>query len=720
MQLAAQARVITRRRLGRGSVRRLRCRIEDCGRQQSSSWTTNCGGGSFFVSIENSTAAVVVKCPLLGHRAGTDLVEHQSWHVKVQAGTNQPCLPFSTKTPSQRTEARKKLSEQENMLHEPALAQKWVRMLEQIEGYHAIHGHCFIDPCKLQEMQATDDASSTSNSNNLADLKKWMQIQRNLRTRNKLSAAQIRILEHNVQFPWSDSEARWQSLLTELEEFKDKEGHLNVPQNTKLGRRVNNLRYKYTKFLEKGGDSSSVSFTQERLDELDALGFVWDVYEEQWQNQFKDLMKFHHKYGHLNVSTVLNDLMQPVRDDPAHTLLGRELRRFLIVKYRELVLWITRQRVAKIAYDLSHEEVHGKFRASEATKDAKNNAKSRRKGRPRKNDSATSVATSTLPQSLYATTWNMTAGRLRKLEDIGFSWEILHKSNPVMTPSCMDMDDTTWNTRINVLQLCKLQQGDSFFPEDLETNKQLAQWVLELRLEYKRLRHFNKKWIGKSAALSDENYNNAGEDKETRSSWLTEERIDQLNGMGFVWLDDPRQVWDWHYKRLEAYNNQHGHCRYPMGDYSNKLTKWINQHRYFYKCLKDDLLTIELPLVNDVKPYDPLLLDNRLKRLIDIDFVWNLIDHRWNVALNAMVEYKRSHPQAIWPQSDKTTDLGRFLTRVEQLLKRVGEGEGTTKDKEKVEGLQEVGYDVSAIVYWSEESSKKRKGSKRRKADKKR
>jgi hypothetical protein len=65
-----------------------------------------------------------------------------------------------------------------------------------------------------------------------------------------------------------------------LKQFLEREGHCRVPQVHKedgftLGQWVNNQR------------SRKDSLSQERLQRLDELGFVWDPRSEQWEEGFK-------------------------------------------------------------------------------------------------------------------------------------------------------------------------------------------------------------------------------------------------------------------------------------------------------------------------------------------------------------------------------------------------------------------------------------------------
>ena len=86
-----------------------------------------------------------------------------------------------------------------------------------------------------------------------------------------------------------------------LEEFREAEGHCNVPvrykKNPGLGRWVDNQRCLY----QKG------KLEPEREKRLNELGFCWDPQEEAWEEMFGQLVEFNKKTGHCNVPRGYDD-----------------------------------------------------------------------------------------------------------------------------------------------------------------------------------------------------------------------------------------------------------------------------------------------------------------------------------------------------------------------------------------------------------------------------
>lgn len=82
-----------------------------------------------------------------------------------------------------------------------------------------------------------------------------------------------------IGFTWAKRKGdySWNEKFRELEEFKRTYGHVDVPtkyeENKALGRWVSTQRSQYKLFLQ--GERSHM--TQERLDELVAIGFKFDM-----------------------------------------------------------------------------------------------------------------------------------------------------------------------------------------------------------------------------------------------------------------------------------------------------------------------------------------------------------------------------------------------------------------------------------------------------------
>mmetsp|Transcript_23533 Transcript_23533/g.34729 ORF Transcript_23533/g.34729 Transcript_23533/m.34729 type:complete len:213 (-) Transcript_23533:59-697(-) len=112
----------------------------------------------------------------------------------------------------------------------------------------------------------------------------------------------------------------WSLSLHELVLFQKQHGHclvpIDYPENLGLARWVKRQRYQYSLFKQE----KPCSLNGARIKLLDAIGFVWDSHKVQWENKFKNLLKYKEETGHCDV---------PSTDS----------------KNRQLSTWVIRQRV---------------------------------------------------------------------------------------------------------------------------------------------------------------------------------------------------------------------------------------------------------------------------------------------------------------------------------------------------------------------------------------
>lgn len=83
-----------------------------------------------------------------------------------------------------------------------------------------------------------------------------------------------------------DREEIWTLRFSQLMKFKNDHGHCNVPQkyppDRRLGYWVHNVRTFWKKHR----------LRQDRIDQLTAAGFIWELREAEWQGMYAELRRF--------------------------------------------------------------------------------------------------------------------------------------------------------------------------------------------------------------------------------------------------------------------------------------------------------------------------------------------------------------------------------------------------------------------------------------------
>jgi hypothetical protein len=119
----------------------------------------------------------------------------------------------------------------------------------------------------------------------------WVNTQR--RAKPKLSADRIGLLDEQ-NFVWELRQTMWEEGFTALMRFKQREGHCRVSighleRNFELGIWVANQR------------RAKPKLSADRISLLDEHNFVWDPFQEAWEEGFAVLMRFKQREGHCRV-----------------------------------------------------------------------------------------------------------------------------------------------------------------------------------------------------------------------------------------------------------------------------------------------------------------------------------------------------------------------------------------------------------------------------------
>ncbi|KAL3788864.1 hypothetical protein ACHAW5_009221 [Stephanodiscus triporus] len=109
----------------------------------------------------------------------------------------------------------------------------------------------------------------------------------------------------------SRREAHWDIMFNALKSYKAVHGDTLVPvrypDNPQLGNWVDNQRQKYRMRLEAdefdGKDNSKAYEADERVDKLNSIGFVWNLYDHYWNIRYEELKEYVAEHGNSLVPT---------------------------------------------------------------------------------------------------------------------------------------------------------------------------------------------------------------------------------------------------------------------------------------------------------------------------------------------------------------------------------------------------------------------------------
>ena len=188
-----------------------------------------------------------------------------------------------------------------------------------------------------------------------------------------------------------------------------------------------------------------------------------------------------------------------------------------------------------------------------------------------------------------------------------------------------------WDEMFNELLSYKAQHGNVNVPDD---------WPTPLGT-----------WVGKQRSSKSQ-------------CKLSDDRFQRLFDIGFTW-DARESKWEAKYNELSAYRAKHGDVNIPH-DRNSELWRWVGTQRIFKKKGK--------------------LPPDKIQRLDEIGFIWDILDLQWESRFNDLLTYKAVHGNVNVPQGEPT-GLGAWVS-TQRATKKANE-----ISDERIQRLEEIGFE---------------------------
>mmetsp|Transcript_34724 Transcript_34724/g.42461 ORF Transcript_34724/g.42461 Transcript_34724/m.42461 type:complete len:333 (-) Transcript_34724:94-1092(-) len=298
---------------------------------------------------------------------------------------------------------------------------------------------------------------------------------------------------------------KWLKRLEELQDFKNREGHCRVPakfdKNPGLGKWVSTQRDQYRNI--KQGKPSSLD--KSRIQALENIGFAWNVNKKKhgfrvpWMEQYERLKEFQAREGHCRVP-------QKYKKDPT---LGRWVmsQRLHYKRLKQGKSRMPEERVKALddigfTWDVVGAKSEVWMRHFNSLLEFKKQEGHCRVPRSHFDDQAlANWVNFQRKQYNYMKLGKpslMTNERVKLLDSIGFTWNVYGE------------ESETWMTKYEELKQFKEKEGHCVVPATFDKNPALGVWVVTQRQHYKYM-------------------------KQGKSSIMTEQRVQLLNDINFVW-----------------------------------------------------------------------------------------------------------------------------------------------------------------------------------------
>jgi hypothetical protein len=233
------------------------------------------------------------------------------------------------------------------------------------------------------------------------------------------------------------------------------------------------------------------------------------------------------------------------------------------------------------------------------------------------------------------------------------------------------VDAEKWNERIALLQQYKSENGDCEVPQ---SDEKLGTWVSNQRQQYQLF-------------------------QKGQPSKLTDERIQQLNGLGFIWVvgkgkgvaraKADADKWDKQFRLLQQYQSKHGHCEVPVCD--GELGEWVHTQRRQYQLFQ--------------KGQHSKLTDERIQQLNGLGFIWvvgagkgvarsKANADKWDNQFRLLQQYKSVKGDCEVPRSHKVGDvnLGTWVDRQRCQYRLFQKGQPSKLTDERIQRLNSLDF----------------------------
>jgi hypothetical protein len=159
-----------------------------------------------------------------------------------------------------------------------------------------------------------------------------------------------------------------------------------------------------------------------------------------------------------------------------------------------------------------------------------------------------------------------------------------------------------------------------------------------------------------------------------------------------------KKYWDRMFDALTSYKAVHGDTLVPATYPDNQqLGNWVDNQRQAYRMrLEAEEFGKKKRDNPDGSKYNAHDADERIDKLNNIDFVWNLYDHSWNARYEELKEYVAEHGNSVVPYNyARNESLGNWVAKQRREFKVRQPGDDSSEAilyKERIQKLDEIGF----------------------------
>lgn len=462
-------------------------------------------------------------------------------------------------------------------------------------------------------------------------LGRWVSTQRNRYRKGELDDSQIRDL-NSIGFEWRLKEREgpaesWDDMFQNLLAYKQEHGNCNVPAlTTKLGRWVSTQRMR-----KRGAQQGAEPLSEDHIAKLESIGFVWRQKAHSgfkwWDEMYEELEEYHQSHRNCLVKKTDGKLgswvsIQRQRRRKGHLSETQiEMLDELGFEWDLGIVYQTWEENFQQLEDFHRSNGHCNVPTASSYLGGWVSRQRMNRRKPRPN-------------------WKpLTEDQIARLDSLGFTWD------------AQDYDGR-WDEMYLELSDYYSEHGHTRVPVN---SGKLGKWV-------KKQRETKDKKSGSNRQL-------------------TQEKIDRLDAIEFVWrADENIETWEQMYEKLEAYKEANGNCLVPQSQ--GKLGGWVDLQRQ----------RREKQVGRQKK-----LTHQQVKLLDDLGFAWSAeerFQELWEQKFLQLKAYSEEHGHCQVPrrgnQDKSLATLSRWVERMRGIHKGTVKGK-TPLTQDQIQRLHSIG-----------------------------
>lgn len=488
------------------------------------------------------------------------------------------------------------LGDQKKNYNKGILSQERIEKLEQIGINWNITEKRRLDWEKMYKLaKEYYNQTGTLVSIENEELRNWIQVQRQAYngkgTYIQLSKEKIEKLEQ-IGMVWNVNESNYTKMYEFAKEYYEEHGNLLLPHQYMInGKDLSSWIKEKRKSYKKG------TLSEEQIEQLEAIGMIWDVRQYQWENMYQQAQEYYNEHGNLSITPKVNKklyqwlkiqrklymedgkLTEQQKELLSIIEIDQEAKKDIDIKPKVKIKQSpSRNDIWECMYEQAQEyfEQHGNLLVPriEEYKQLSSWIKTQRRKYKTNNEKS-----------------NLSKEQIERLEAIGMVWDVIQHQ---------------WNTMYEQAKAYYQQYGSLSIPDERETEyKQLRTWIQEQKLKYN------------------------SEDEAD----LSKEQIEQLESIGIVWNVN-QASYDNMYKQAQEYFEQHGDLLVPRTEEYKALVNWIKSQRRKYNSENG-------------------LSQEEIESLEAIGMVWDAKQHGWDTMYAQAKAYYEEHGNLSFPYKDK-------------------------------------------------------------------